>query len=198
MISDVIYHYDHLIDEGQDPVNDPPKLQAYMSKWDGEPFIKLLELNKAKNALEIGCGTGRLAIRVAPYVRFFCGIDISPKTIEIAKSQLKEFNVELICDDFLVYSFTEQFDIIYSSLTFMHFGNKCEAIKKIYRCLAQNGICVLSLDKNQNSILEYGTRQVKIYPDNPEEIINMLLKCGFCEIEKYEIDHAYLIKAKRK
>ena len=198
MISDVIYHYDHLIDEGQDPVNDPPKLQAYMSKWDGEPFIKLLELNKAKNALEIGCGTGRLAIRVAPYVRFFCGIDISPKTIEIAKSHLKEFNVELICDDFLVYSFTEQFDIIYSSLTFMHFGNKCEAIKKIYRCLAKNGICVLSLDKNQNSILEYGTRQVKIHPDNPEEIINMFLKCGFCEIEKHEIDHAYLIKAKRR
>ena len=53
-------------------------------------------------------------------------------------------------------------------------------------------------DKNQNCILEYGTRQVKIYPDDPEEIINMLLKCGFCEIEKYEIDHAYLIKAKRK
>ena len=80
----------------------------------------------------------------------------------------------------------------------MHIENKCEAIEKIYRCLAKNGICVLSLDKNQNSILEYGTRQVKIYPDDPEEIINMLLKSGFCEIEKYEIDHAYLIKAKRK
>ena len=93
---------------------------------------------------------------------------------------------------------TEQFDIIYSSLTFMHFGNKWEAIKKIYRCLAQNGICVLSLDKNQNSILEYGTRQVKVYPDDPEEIMNIFLKCGFCEIERYEIDLAYLIRAKRK
>ncbi len=41
MIRDVIYHYDHLIDEGQDPVKDPPKLQAYMSKWDGEPFMFL-------------------------------------------------------------------------------------------------------------------------------------------------------------
>ena len=198
MISDVIYHYDHLIDEGQDPVKDPPKLQAYMSKWDGEPFIKLLELNKAKNALEIGCGTGRLAMSVAPHVHFFCGIDISPKTIKIAKSHLQEFNAELICDDFLLYSFAEQFDIIYSSLTFMHIENKCAAIEKIYSCLAKNGICVLSLDKNQNSILEYGTRQVKIYPDDPEKTIKMLLKCGFCEIEKHEIDHAYLIKAKRK
>ena len=56
----------------------------------------------------------------------------------------------------------------------------------------------ISLDKNQSSILEYGTRQLKIYPDDPEEIINMFLKYGFCEIEKHEIDHAYLIKAKRK
>ena len=42
MINNVISHYDHLIDEGQDPVTDPSKLQAYMSKWDGETFIKLL------------------------------------------------------------------------------------------------------------------------------------------------------------
>lgn len=198
MICDVVYHYDHLIDEGQDPVNDPPELQAYMTKWDGEPFIKLLELHKTKNALEIGCGTGRLAIRVAPHVRFFCGIDRSPKTIEVAKSHLQEFNAELICDDFLVYSFTEQFDIVYSSLTFMHIENKGEAIEKIYRHLAKNGICVLSLDKNQSRVLDYGTRQLKIYPDDPEETINMFLKCGFCEIEKYESDHAYLIKGKRK
>ena len=198
MINDVIYHYDHLIDEGQDPVNDPPELQAYMRKWDGETFIKLLELNKEKNALEIGCGTGRLAVSVAPYVRSFCGIDISPKTIKIAKSHLQEFNVKLICDDFLICSFSEQFDLIYSSLTFMHIKNKYKAIEKIYNCLAKNGICVLSLDKNQNSILEYGTRQVRIYPDNPAEIMNILLNCGFQEIEKHEIDHAYLIKAKRK
>ena len=195
---DVIHHYDHLIDEGQDPVNDPPELQAYMSKWDGEAFIKLLELNKAKNALEIGCGTGRLAISVAPYVRFFCGIDISAKTIEIAKSHLQEFNVKLICDDFLAYPFTEQFDLIYSSLTFMHIKNKHKAIEKIYSCLAENGICVLSLDKNQNSILEYGTRQLKIYPDDPEKIMNIFLKCGFHEIERYETDYAYLIRAKRE
>ena len=198
MNNDVIRHYDFLIDEGQDPVYDPPALKEYMNKWDGEPFLKLLELNPSKRVLEIGCGTGRLAIQVVSRVHFLCGIDISPKTIEVAKTHLQKFNVKLICDNFLSCSFAEKFDLIYSSLTFMHIKNKYGAIEKIYRLLAKNGICVLSIDKNKNCILEYGTRQVKIYPDDPEEIINMFLKYGFCEIEKHEIDHAYLIKAKRK
>ncbi len=173
-------------------------MQAYMSKWDGETFLKLMALNKTKNALEIGCGTGRLAVKVAPHVGFFCGVDISSKSIDIAKSHLQNYNAELICDDFLTHSFVKNFDLIYSSLTFMHFENKYKIIEKIYSLLTANGICVLSLDKNQNSTLDFGTRQVKIYPDDPEEIMNMFLKCGFFEIEKHEIDHAYLIKAKRK
>lgn len=32
-------HYDLLMQEGNDPVNDPPILQDYMDKWDGQPFI---------------------------------------------------------------------------------------------------------------------------------------------------------------
>lgn len=51
MITDLISHYNHLIYEDQDPVKDPPELQAYMDKWDGETFIKLLALNKTKKTL---------------------------------------------------------------------------------------------------------------------------------------------------
>ena len=79
----------------------------------------------------------------------------------------------------------------------MHFENKNKAIEKIYNLLTATGICVLSLDKNQNSILDFGTREVKIYPDDPEEIIRMLIKCGFLIIEKYEIEFSYLLKAER-
>ena len=112
MNEDIILHYDSLIDEGQDPVCDPPMLQDYMNKWDGDAFISLLELNKADSALEIGCGTGRLAVRVAPKVSSFCGIDVSPKTVKIAASHLQKYNAKLICGDFLDYSFTERFDLI--------------------------------------------------------------------------------------
>ena len=63
---DVIEHYDKLIDEGNDPFLDPKPLRDYMDKWDGQRFIDALSLDKTKSVLEIGVGTGRLAVRVIP------------------------------------------------------------------------------------------------------------------------------------
>ncbi len=44
-----------------------------------------MQLNCSKSVLEIGVGTGRLAVRVAPLCGEFYGVDISFKTIERAK-----------------------------------------------------------------------------------------------------------------
>lgn len=113
--NDVILHYDLLIDEGNDPVHDPEPLQDYMNKWDGQDFINAMQLDKTKSVLEIGVGTGRLAVRVAPLCDKFCGIDISPKTVNKAKENLVQYsNVNLICGNFLIHSFLDQFDVIYS------------------------------------------------------------------------------------
>ncbi len=86
-ISDVISHYDSLINQDNDPVHDPEPLKAYMDKWDGDSFIEKLYLEDNKKVLEIGVGTGRLAVKTAPLCKEFYGIDISPKTIERAKSR---------------------------------------------------------------------------------------------------------------
>ena len=102
----IICHYDLLIDENNDPVHDPEPLREYMDKWDGDGFIDRMELNAKKTVLEIGVGTGRLAIRVAPLCGSFCGIDLSPKTIERGRENLASFNnVNLIRGDFLSYDF---------------------------------------------------------------------------------------------
>ena len=100
--NDVIKHYDLLIDENNDPIHDPKPLRDYMDKWDGQAFIDKMELDKKTSVLEIGVGTGRLAIRVAPLCGRLHGIDISPKTIDRAKENLpKQTNVSLYCGDFL-------------------------------------------------------------------------------------------------
>lgn len=62
-------HYDALIDENSDPVRDPVPLKAYMDKWDGEAFIEVLQLSPDKSVLEVGVGTGRLAV-----VQYACPI----------------------------------------------------------------------------------------------------------------------------
>ena len=91
MYTDAKTHYDMLIDEGNDPIYDTEPLKEYMNKWDGELFIEEMKLTKDKTVLEIGIGTGRLALKVATECKTLYGIDISPKTIEKAKINLKEF-----------------------------------------------------------------------------------------------------------
>ena len=193
----VIKHYDKLIDEGNDPVFDPKPLREYMNKWDGPAFIEKMCLDESKTVLEIGVGTGRLAINVAPRCKSFVGIDISPKTIARAKENLTFNNIKLICDDFLCYDFKETYDVIYSSLTFMHIEDKLFAISKVASILNNNGKFVLSIDKNQSDFIDYVTRKIRIYPDSPEEIRKLIL-ISELEIEEiYETEFAHIFVVRK-
>lgn len=193
MKSDVINHYDSLIDENNDPVFDPQTLKEYMDKWDGKAFLDALTLDDTKSVLEIGVGTGRLALKIAPQCKEFYGIDISPKTIKKAKENLQEFdNITLLLGDIEKYSFDRSFDVVYSSLTFMHIKNKKGVIDKISHLLTQGGRFVLSVDKSQNTVLEYGGRKITIYPDSVKNVERCVLHSGMSIIEKIETDFAHI------
>ena len=191
--NDVILHYDLLIDEGNDPVHDPEPLQDYMNQWPGQDFINAMQLDKTKSVLEIGVGTGRLAVRVAPLCDKFCGIDISPKTVNKAKENLVQYsNVNLICGNFLIHSFLDQFDVIYSSLTFMHIKEKQDAIDKVFMLLKDGGRFILSIDKNQDECIDMGLRKIKIFPDDPLLIERNISKCRLNIVECFETELAYI------
>ena len=197
-MKDVIDHYDKLIDENNDPIRDPKPLRDYMDKWDGERFIESMGLDKTKSVLEMGVGTGRIAIKVAPLCRRFIGIDISPKTILRAKENLcSNHNIELICDDFASFVFNDHFDVIYSSLTFMHIENKAGVIEKISSLLRKDGIFVISIDKNQSDFIDMGTRKIRIYPDNPTDISEFISKANLNLIDKFETEHAYIMVSQK-
>lgn len=198
MYTDIKTYYDMLIDEGNDPVYDPEPLKEYMNKWDGERFIEEMKLTKDETVLEIGIGTGRLALKVAPKCKTLYGIDISPKTIDRAKNNLFQFeNIQLICDDFLTYDFNEKFDVIYSSLTFMHIENKQEAINKVSSLLNKNGIFALSIDKNQSNYIDMNTRKIKIFPDIPDNTSEYLLQSGLNIIHQYETEFSFIFVTKK-
>ncbi len=198
MNKDVIFHYDTLIEQNNDPVHDTEPLKAYMDKWDGDSFIEKLYLKDNKKVLEIGVGTGRLAVKVAPLCKKFYGIDISPKTTQRAKENLAAYkNINLICGDFLEYNFEHSFDTVYSSLTFMHIEDKSKAVRKVFELLADGGVFVLSIDKNQDEFIDTGTSKIKIFPDTPENIISCLNKAGFHLSEQFETEFAYIFVAKK-
>ncbi|MDR0819498.1 MAG: class I SAM-dependent methyltransferase [Oscillospiraceae bacterium] len=187
-------HYDLLIDENNDPARDPEPLQAYMDKWDGEPFLAELQLSPDKSVLEIGVGTGRLAMRVQDKCKRFTGIDISPKTIARAEENLGGGS-DLVCGDFLSFEFSEKFDVIYSSLTFMHIYNKRAAIQKTASILNSGGRFVLSIDKNTTENIDYGDRSVDVYPDSAEEISALLSESGFTIEKQFETEFAVIFSA---
>lgn len=177
-------YYDFLVEDNNDPVRDPVPLQVYMDKWDGEVFIDALQLSEDKTVLEIGVGTGRLALKVCGKCKHFTGIDLSPKTIERTKVNLKMFdNALFICEDFLDYEFELGFDVVYSSLTFMHIKEKQQAIHKITQLLNTKGRFVLSIDKNPSNQIDYGIHKLTVYPDSPRAIL-AFLKAEELTIEK--------------
>ncbi len=190
----VIEHYDKLIDENNDPVHDPKSLKEYMNKWDGQVFVDAMKLDKHKTVLEIGIGTGRLALKTIPLCKKLFGIDISTKTIERATHNLSQYqNVELICADFITYNFNIAFDVVYSSLTFMHIKDKQKFINKIYSLLKPNGLFVLSIDKNQDEFVDYGDRKIKIYPDNPDDTKEYFTNSGLILLNCIETEFAYIL-----
>jgi len=195
---DIRQHYDLLIEENNDPARDPEPLRSYMDKWDGEAFLSLLELSPNKSALEIGVGTGRLALRTAPKLLHVTGIDLSPRTIERAAENLAHHdNIDLVCGDFLIHPLTGSFDVIYSSLTLMHMEDKHAFIKKAAQLLAPGGILVLSLDKSRDTYIDYGTRKLRIYPDDPENILAHMESCGLLPQDMVQTEFAWLVKAIR-
>lgn len=191
---DVIEWYDLLATEDDDPVYDGPFLREYMDKWDGKPFIDSMKIRKHLSyILEIGVGTGRIARRVAPEVCEFIGIDISPKTIERAAFNLGDRgSAKLICMDFLDFESRRLFNIIYSTLTFMHIKDKQKAFNKVYELLDYNGRFVLSIDKNLNEYITNGTYRVKVYPDYPDKTRAYILESGLIILDVIETEFAYI------
>lgn len=187
-------HYDLLIENGNDPLLDSLELQEYMNKWDGKIFIDELDVNKDKSVLEIGCGTGRLAAKIVNSVKNYVGIDISPKTVERAKQYFaNNVNTQFLCNDFLTCNFGHFFDIVYSSLTFMHIKRKSFAVKKVFGLLKNSGKFVLSIDKNHSHYIDTGYSKIKIYPDNPLNIKRLLCNSGFASVKIRETELAYIL-----
>lgn len=199
MMNDVKKHYDLLIDEGNDPVHDPAPLRAYMDGWDGQRLLDALALDGSQDVLEIGVGTGRLALRTAPLCRSLTGIDLSEKTIARAGENLAGLdNVRLVCADFMTWDTAQRFDAVYSSLTFLHLPDKRRAAEKVAGLLRPGGRAVLSLDKSRSAVLDYGTRQLTVYPDDPAILSAHLRGAGLTVLPVQETEFAHIVTAVRE
>ena len=75
----------------------------------------------------------------------------------------------------------------------MHFNNKRQAIHKIDSLLNKGGIFVLSIDKNKSNCIDMGTRKIKIYPDNLNNITEIIKTTSMNIVKVIELENAFVI-----
>ncbi len=123
---------------GEDRIS--PWLQFYQAK-----SISKLDLKAGGAFLDVGCGTGWAVREVAPRCRISCGIDISPKMIEKARSQAPELeNLEFrVANAESIPYPDDHFDAVLCTCSFHHYQNPIAALSEIKRVLKPGGRFVL-------------------------------------------------------
>lgn len=172
-------HYDRLAEAGNGR-DDPPELQSFMARWDGPLFYDALGNLTGKDVLEVGIGVGRMARRILERgCGHLTGLDISPKTIAVAKTDLAEFpNLELALADITEFRRNLSFDLAYSVLTFMHIEDKPTALENIVASLRPGGSVVLSIDHSSSSSVDFGKWTVAVSRWLPAQYVTALKDVG--------------------
>lgn len=108
-------------------------------------LIKELGIQTGDNALDIGCGTGRLGVHVLGIIGkngHVIGLDPSEHRIKIAQQKVKAFSnasFKLGSDSTLNHFAGNSFDVVYINAVFHHIVDKSSAITQIKRILKPGG-----------------------------------------------------------
>jgi ubiquinone/menaquinone biosynthesis C-methylase UbiE len=146
------WYYDEFKQIGVD-YTDLEEVQAYDLRMrrlrniesESNSIIDFLGIKNTDLLLEIGTGTGELALEFSAHCRKVVAIDVSKTMIEFAKMKAesqKKTNVQFYNAGFLTYdNYNEPFDVIVTQLALHHLPDywKMIALRRIYGMLKEGG-----------------------------------------------------------
>jgi ubiquinone/menaquinone biosynthesis C-methylase UbiE len=150
------WYYNEFKQTGVD-YTDSEEIQAYDLRMQKLRDIEsesnwLREILKIKDTdviLEIGTGTGELALKLSVYCRKVVAIDVSKKMIDFAKMKAEsqnKVNIQFYNAGFLTFeNYDKPFDVIVTQLALHHLPDywKIMALRRIYGMLKEGGIFYL-------------------------------------------------------
>lgn len=124
--------------------------QALSDRERAEVFQKYFSLidwtKKPKKVLDMGCGSGRWDVLVAPLVAELVAADASPEALSVAKRNIRADNVSFVeCTPDTLPFVDEHFDFIFSLGVLHHLPDTQAAILSLVRKLAPDGVLLLYL-----------------------------------------------------
>lgn len=146
------WYYDEFKQIGVD-YTDLEEVQAYdlrMQKLrdtenEANRIRELLGIKNADSILEIGTGTGELALKLSGHCKKVVAIDVSKTMIDFAKMKAesqKKTNIQFYSAGFLTYeNYDEPFDVVVTQLALHHLPDywKMMALRRIYGMLKEGG-----------------------------------------------------------
>lgn len=109
-------------------------------------FKKLIGPLKDKSILDLGCGTGKLGLKLAMGAKEVIGIDISSHSIEVANRTAKEYKLKNFkgkVGDFKNQGYNKRFDVILA-VNLIHHADDLETIFSHVRlALKKNGRLII-------------------------------------------------------
>ncbi len=173
-----------------------------MMKWAAREsaFKPLLtrqtQLQKGSKVLDLGCGTGTLAIllkRSQPEAEVK-GIDIDPQILELAKAKIAQAGLDVTLQQGTVFETQypdNYFDRVVSSMVFHHLTteNKHQALKEVFRILKPSGeLHVADLGKPQNALMHLISLIMGRLEENADNVKGLLPQIfrsvGFDQVEE--------------
>ena len=147
--------------------------------------VRLSNVKKDQNVLDIGCGTGLLSLKFLEKADcFITGIDSSSEMLSIFSEKIKK----LALSDRLVYKLEDaaalefkqnSFDIVASTVTLHHLKNKFPTIKKIHDILKPGGRFVLGdIDMDTTGKITDPKRLLRLIEWLKEEFVLALTEGG--------------------
>lgn len=158
--------------------------------------------------LDLACGTGNVAIKVAKYFKNIYAVDLSDDMLNVAFDKFKKNKIKakVICQDMCELSLNKKFNLITSVLDSTNYITEDEDLlnyfSKVYDHLKEDGVFIFDINSYYklstilgNNIYTYSSDEIFYTWENSfeEEILNMFLtffvRTDNNLYEKFEEEH---------
>jgi ubiquinone/menaquinone biosynthesis C-methylase UbiE len=153
-------------------------------------------VNSNSVVLDLGCGVGRVAKYLAPYVKELHGVDISEKMIHYARkncSKIRNIHFKVNNGRDLSLHKNSKFDFVYSLLMLQHLEKEdaFNYITEIYRVLRNGGLSLIQFPNKHASIywicslynlIDKKPSKMRLYTER--EAKKALRKAGFSRLKR--------------
>jgi ubiquinone/menaquinone biosynthesis C-methylase UbiE len=135
---------------------DESPMRANMAKTIADAIIAAVPIAPHWHALEYGCGTGLVGLRVLPHVGQLLATDLSPGMLAVLSEKAQAAGLKNISTQVLDLTSTppppQRFDLIFSSMALHHIPDVAALVRAFHTMLVPGGwVALADLDAEDGS-----------------------------------------------